>query len=139
MPETEEARHRIAADIMQRLASYNIDFLPVTGLEGEKPIMVAFEDEQISAVFERIAWSGGYANLIVVGFDERESMVSVLPSLSAVDENAAERMTAAEIHRDASIGMLLTVARVFEDGLRIPVNFGTTSGRVVSGAVPIGA
>lgn len=132
---TDEARHQIAAAIMRRLATGPTNFLQVTGEDGDKPIMVAFDDEKISAVFERISWSGGYSNLVVVG--NGMSVVSVLPASSAVDESAGEALLAAEIHQDASIGMLVSVAKEYADGLRIPVNFGTTSGDVLAGAVPI--
>ncbi|MHA3723877.1 hypothetical protein ACXR2T_08370 [Leucobacter sp. HY1910] len=100
--------------------------------------MVAFEDELISDVLARIAWTGGYSNLLVVG-NARSVMVSVLPAASAIPEG--EPVAPAEIHADASVGMLVAVAGAYSNGLRIPVRIGELSGDVLSGAerVPVGA
>lgn len=57
--------------------------LPVTGDNGEFPVVVAFESEQLSTLLGRIRAVGGYANLFVRG-DNRVRVVSVVDDTCAI-------------------------------------------------------
>jgi hypothetical protein len=60
--------------------------LPVTGVDGTFPVVVALEDEPLSIVLGRLRAVGGFANLFVHGDDGRVRLVSVIDQRSAIGE-----------------------------------------------------
>lgn len=83
--------------------------LKVTGVDGSKPVVVAFADESIGDVFERISWSSGFANLFVVVNDHDIALASVLPPASSLREREAEPLEL--LNPDSPIGMLIEASR----------------------------
>ncbi|WP_417512114.1 hypothetical protein [Microbacterium sp.] len=84
-------------------------FLKVTGIDGSKPVVVAFADESIGDVFERVAWSAGFANLFVMMEDGDLALASVLPPASSLREREAEPLEL--MSPDSPIGMLVEASR----------------------------
>lgn len=84
-------RRGATAAILAEITRLGLDRqLKITGVDGTKPIVIAFGDESIGDVFTRIMWSAGFANLFVVMGENDIALVSVLPPASALTEREAE-------------------------------------------------
>ena len=80
--------------------------LPVTGVDGGHPVVVALEDEPLFTLIARLRAIGGFANLFVRG-PGRVRQVSVLDDRSAVAE-PEDRLTGDERPgATADVGMFL--------------------------------
>jgi hypothetical protein len=101
-----------------------VDFqFPVTGDDGSFPIVVAFADEPVSALTERIQVIGGYANVFVK--DSRGvHFVSVIEEVCAIAD-ADDRMVGDEAPGATStIGMLLAYVERHPNGVTISAALG---------------
>jgi hypothetical protein len=101
-----------------------VDFeFPVTGDDGSFPIVVAFADEPVSALTERIQAIGGYANVFVK--DGRSvHFVSVIEEVCAIAD-PDDRMVGDEAPGATStIGMLLAYVARHPNGVAISATLG---------------
>lgn len=117
----EQFRHEVDVNLESGALG---DFrLPVTGDDGSAPIVVAFADEPVSALTERIQAAGGYANVFVK--DERAvRFVSVIEEACAIAE-PDDRMVGAEAPGATStIGMLLAYVERHPNGVTISAALG---------------
>lgn len=103
-------RRRVTAKILGSITRVGGDkHLKVTGIDGTKPIVVAFADESIGDVFQRVMWSAGFANLFVVMGAREIVLASVLPPASSLNEREAEPLEL--LSPDSPIGMLVEASR----------------------------
>ncbi|TLF75798.1 hypothetical protein [Nocardia cyriacigeorgica] len=101
---------------MGALADYE---LPVTGVDGSCPVVVALEDEALSTLLGRIRAVGGYANLFVRG-DGTVRMASVIDESCALVD-ASDDMTPYGERPDpnATVGMFLDWVQKCPHGVKI--------------------
>lgn len=111
MADTMSAERRaLTATILGSITRHGVDRqLKITGVDGSKPIVIAFADESIGDVFERVMWSAGFANLFVVMDENEIALASVLPPASSLNEREAEPLTL--LSPDSPIGMLVEASR----------------------------
>jgi len=111
MADTMSAERRaLTATILGSITRHGVDRqLKITGVDGSKPIVIAFADESIGDVFERVMWSAGFANLFVVMDENEIALASVLPPASSLNEREAEPLTL--LSPDSPIGMLIEASR----------------------------
>lgn len=103
-------RRAQTAAILGSISRPGVDeHLKVTGIDGSKPVVVAFADESIGDVFERVSWSAGFANLFVMMDDNSLALASVLPPASSLREREAEPLEL--MSPDSPIGMLIEASR----------------------------
>lgn len=103
-------RRALTASILGTITRLGVHrHLKVTGVDGSKPVVIAFADESIGDVFERVTWSAGFANLFVLMSDDDIALASVLPPASALNEREAEPLTL--LSPDSPIGMLVEASR----------------------------
>ncbi|GAA4379564.1 hypothetical protein [Agromyces bauzanensis] len=108
-------RRQLTAKLLGTITRLGIDrHLKVTGVDGSKPIVIAFGDESIGDVFERVAWSAGFANVFVVMSDDDIALVSVLPPASSLVERESEPLEL--LSPDSPIEMLVEASRKVEGG-----------------------
>lgn len=97
---------------------------PVTGDDGSFPIVVAFADEPVSTLTERIQAAGGYANVFVKGDRNEARFVSVIEEVCAIAD-PDDRMVGDEAPGATStIGMLLTYVERHPNGVTISAALG---------------
>lgn len=98
--------------------------LPITGDDGSCPIVVAFADEPVSALTERILAIGGYANVFVKDNSRGVRFVSVIEEACAIPD-PDERMVGDEAPGATStIGMLLDYVERHPNGVTISAALG---------------
>jgi len=108
-------------------SSDHCDRLVTTNDRGERPVVLALEDELFSAVAHRISWTDGpYANLFVLMNDESILAGSFMPSASALDDGAKHEFDT-EFHRDVRMGEIVRASAARNDAVAIRVTFGETS------------
>lgn len=121
------ARRATEAAILAAITRHGLDRqLKITGVDGSKPIVIAFGDESIGDVFTRVMWSAGFANLFVVMNENNIALVSVLPPASALSEREAEplELTSAT----SPISMLVEASRRSGGaGFNVRINFDGSS------------
>lgn len=109
---------RLQSDVMDIIADENID-LPVTGDRGIPAVVVAFDDEPLSMLLQRISGVGGYANIFLQGSSGLRQM-SAIPAACAIFEQQADDMTATPPSALASVGMFFDYVATQEAGVKIP-------------------
>lgn len=88
-------------------AGYLIDDnYAITGQDGDHPIVVAFEEEPLSALFSRVRQTGGFANVFVAG-SGRIRAVSFMRAESALYEQAARTSSPPRIFPSTTVGDFL--------------------------------
>lgn len=97
--------------------------LPVTGDDGNAPIVVAFADEHVSKLTERIASAGGNANVFVKD-GPRVHFVAVIDEACAIGD-ADDTLVGEEAPSpNSTIGMLLAYIERRPSGVTISATLG---------------
>ena len=108
----------------------NCELLRVTNDDGERPIVVALEDELFSTVAHRISWtSGPYANLFVSMNDDSILAGALMPTAAALDDSEKHQFDT-EFHRDVRMGEIVRASEAVGNAVNIRVTFGGTSAEV---------
>jgi hypothetical protein len=111
-------------------SSEHCELLRTTNDAGERPIIVALEDELFSTVLHRISWTDGpYANLFVRMNDDSILAGSMMPAASALDESAKHEFDS-EFHRDVRMGEIVRAAETLANAVSIRITIGDTSSEV---------
>lgn len=98
--------------------------------DGERPIVVALEDELFSTVAHRISWAGGpYANLFICMNDGSIRAGSLMPTASALDDSEKPEFDT-EFHRDVRMGEIVRASEALANAVSIRVTIGETSAEV---------
>lgn len=91
-----------------------ISALEITDADGNKPIIVAFEDDSIGQIIEQASWHGGSSNIIVLMEDLHK--IAVL-SLSSTPGSLFSLVHAEHLHLspESHVGMLVQYALQQDD------------------------
>src|SRR5690554_6884521 len=109
-PMNKEGRRGLSAGLLGAITRVGMHkHLPITGTDGARPIVIAFGDESIGEVLERVSWSDGFANLFIVMGPDDIALASMLPSMSALHERDAEPLEL--LVSDSPIAMLVELGR----------------------------
>lgn len=80
------------------------EFLSVTAPDGTAPVVVAFADELIRDVFEKVSWSDGYATIVV---DHGDKWVVIPTSPSAARGAHGRDANVLPVADTCDMGMLI--------------------------------
>lgn len=96
--------------------------LRVVAEDGSCPIVVALETELLSVVLERVMKAGGAANTFVEMKGEVVELLAIHVGARRWKKQRSPRdLGPTPIHDDIEIGMMVDVARGYEDGVVVPV------------------
>jgi hypothetical protein len=117
----EQFRHEVDVNLAHGgLADFE---LPVTGDDGCSPIVVAFADELVSALMERIQSAGGYGNVFVKG-DVGVRFVAVIQEACAIGEPDDIMVDDEAPGATSTVGMLLDYVERNPNGVIISAVLG---------------
>lgn len=112
----EQFRHEVDSSLEHgALAGFE---LPVTGNDGNTPIVVALADELVSTLTERIRSAGGYANVFVKD-GGRARFVSVIEEACAIGDPGDAMVDDEAPGATSTIGMLLDYVERQPNGVAI--------------------
>lgn len=141
MSEKKNDRHRrqdLARQVFHDIAvGGKQDTLRAVAEDGSHPIVVALDHELLSEVMQRVENAGGVANAFVEVKGGKIELIFVhLTSERAGRHNAlppndgAENLGPEPIHRDITIGMMVTVISQYADGVICKVKLPRHTGGV---------
>lgn len=128
-------RNEVSSSLLAAITTSGlISQLKVTGIDGTKPIVIALGEESIGEVFTRVSWSGGFANLFIVGKSDSGEieidLASIVPPASSLLERDSEPLEI--ISPESPIAMLAELAAQQKDQLAFNVNFSGATVKVGS-------
>jgi hypothetical protein len=121
----EERRNELAVKVLHDLA-VNRRKLPAVAPDGSRPIVVALDEELLTAVFARVRVCGKSANLFVelaANLPERPvgEVVLFLATVGRSRTSKAEVFSDSPMHADTTIGMMAEYVLNAPDGVQMKV------------------
>lgn len=91
--------------------------LSVRAADGSFPVVFALEHELLSEVMQRVETSGGSATTFVEFDDGKIARLAVRSARDHTVPDGAEDLGREPIHEDIEMGMMVVVARQYENGV----------------------
>lgn len=118
-PSQAERRKAFASKVLHDLALSHRS-LPISLKDGSRPIVVALDDELLSAVVRRVNVSGGAANTFVELKNGRVMLLSV--TRGSRDDSDAEVFSEQPMHESVTIGMMAEYVSHAPEGVIVTVH-----------------